>query len=201
MTTATDSQVFVHRAALCEAQDIAPGTRIWAFAHVMKGAIVGRDCNIGGYAFIESGSQIGERVTIKNHVMVWNGVRIEDDVFVGPGVIFTNDRYPRSSRMAEVVQHYDRRENWLVPTTVCRGATIGAGAVILCGITIGTCAMVGAGAVVTRDVADHLIVVGNPARAIGWACVCGVRLDDRFACDRCSRRYRRVGDTKLETRD
>lgn len=194
------AQVFVHPAALCESDDVGAGTRVWAFAHVMQGAVIGRECNIGGHAFIETGARIGDRVTIKNQAMIWNGVTLEDDVFVGPGAILTNDRYPRSARADQTSQVYSCSENWLVPTTVRRGATIGAGAVILCGVSIGSSAMVGAGAVVTRDVPDHGLVVGNPARAIGWVCLCGARLNAvarepevstcaESACPRCGRRY------------
>ena len=96
MTTMTETSVFVHPTAICEAADVGEGTRVWAFAHVLAGATVGCDCNIGDHAFIEGGAQVGDRVTIKNGVMVWEGVTIEDDVFCGPGVVFTNDRYPRS---------------------------------------------------------------------------------------------------------
>jgi acetyltransferase-like isoleucine patch superfamily enzyme len=121
--------------------------------------------------------------------MIWNGVTIEDDVFVGPGAIFTNDRHPRSARMPEVHQRYSRIENWLVPTLVRRGATIGAGAVIMCGTTVGKYSMVGAGAVVTRDVPNHSLVAGSPARPCGWVCICGGGLDDRLVCGNCPRRY------------
>ncbi len=187
MNTVEESTVFVHPAAICEASEVGEGTRVWAFAHVLARAVVGRDCNIGGGAFIEGGARLGDRVTVKNQVMIWDGVTIEDDVFIGPGVIFTNDRYPRSQRMPEVTAKYSRRRNWLVPTRVCRGASIGAGAVILCGTTIGRCASVGAGAVVTRTVPDHRLVAGNPARSIGWACTCGTRLDEDLGCPQCGR--------------
>jgi len=164
-------------------------TRLWAFSHVLDGAHVGRDCNICDHVYVEGGAQIGDRVIVKNHVMVWEGVTIEDDAFIGPGVIFTNDRYPRSRGLVEVSNHYRRRENWLGSTTIRYGASIGAGAIILAGLTIGRYACVGAGAVVTHDVADHHVVVGNPARVAGWACVCGVPLNDRYCCPRCERRY------------
>lgn len=182
----TERDVFVHPRALCESEQVGAGTRVWAFAHVMKGAVIGRDCNVCGHAFIESGVRIGSGVTIKNQVMVWEGVVIEDDVFVGPGVIFTNDRRPRSSRMAEAMERYSNPENWLLPTTVRRGASIGAGAIIVCGNTIGEYAMVGAGAVVTADVPKHHLVVGNPATTAGLVCTCGGRLDERLVCRECS---------------
>ncbi len=116
----------IHPQALCESKDIGAGTRIWAFAHVMSGAVIGRNCNIGDGVFIESGAIIGNEVTVKNQVMIWDGVRIEDEVFIGPGVVFTNDKTPRSPRMARVAERYQDRRNWCVPTVVHRGAALGA---------------------------------------------------------------------------
>jgi acetyltransferase-like isoleucine patch superfamily enzyme len=139
----------------------------------MRGASVGEDCNIGGHAFVEAGAQIGDRVTLKNGVMVWNGVVLEDDVFVGPGAIFTNDRYPRSPRAPSAFERYAETANWLRGVRVCCGASIGAGAILTPGITIGPYAVVAAGAVVTRDVQPHVLVKGNPARASGYVCWCG----------------------------
>jgi acetyltransferase-like isoleucine patch superfamily enzyme len=153
----------------------------------MDGAVLGRACNICDHAFIEGGGRVGDRVTIKNHVMVWDGVTIEDGAFIGPGAIFTNDRHPRSRGLPEAMRRYGHKENWLVPTTIGRGASIGAGAIILCGVTVGRYASVGAGAVVTRDVAPHRIVVGNPAREHGWACACGTPLGQSLHCTRCER--------------
>ena len=190
MTIAVESAVFVHPAAICESRDVGSGTRVWAFAHVLNGATIGRDCNICDHAFVEGGARLGDRVTVKNGVMVWEGVTIEDDVFCGPGVIFTNDRYPRSGRMPEVACRYRQPENWLIPTTVRRGATIGAGAIILCGVTIGRYVSVAAGAVVTRDVPDHRLVVGQPARVTGCVCICGMPLSEDLACSQCERCYR-----------
>src|SRR5262249_35715165 len=148
------SETFIHPRALCESEEVGGGTRIWAFAHVMKGAVVGCDCNIGDHAFIEAGARIGDRVTIKNQAMVWKGIEIEDDVFVGPGVSFTNDMFPRSPRMLlpAVSARYREQTQWLVRTRVEHGASIGAQSVILPGLTIGAYATVGAGAVVTADV-------------------------------------------------
>ncbi|UCC32809.1 MAG: N-acetyltransferase [Phycisphaerales bacterium] len=127
--------------------------------------------------------------------MVWEGVTIEDAVFIGPGVIFTNDRYPRSRGLPEAVGRYGHKGTWLVTTMVRYGASIGAGAIILAGLTIGRYASIGAGAVVTRDVPDHRVVVGNPARGSCWACICGVPLDDNLCCPRCKRRFRLRADT------
>jgi UDP-2-acetamido-3-amino-2,3-dideoxy-glucuronate N-acetyltransferase len=190
----------IHPLAFVEATEIGDGTRVWAFAQVMKGAIVGADCNIGGHAFIEGGALLGDRVTVKNQVMIWSGVTIEDDVFLGPGVIFTNDRRPRSPRMPEVAGRYRAPELWLGPTRVCRGASLGAGAIVLCDLTIGQFALVGAGAVVTRTVAPHALMVGNPARRAGWVCMCGAKLDEKLACTACKRNYRLSTDNDLVPR-
>ena len=153
------SDSFRHPQALVESQHIGRGTRIWAFAHVLPGAVIGDDCNICDHTFIENDVVIGNRVTIKCGVQVWDGLRIEDDVFVGPNATFTNDPMPRS-------RHHLRE----YPVTyIRRGASVGANATILPGITIGQNAMVGAGSVVTRSVPPHAVVVGNPARIVRYA--------------------------------
>lgn len=164
----------LHPAGLCESESVGAGTRVWAFAHVLAGAVVGAECNICDGAYIEGGAVLGDRVTVKNQVMIFEGVTIEDDVFLGPGVIFTNDFTPR----AFIKKHGDQLDR----TLVRRGATIGAGAIIVCRTTIGEYAFVGAGAVVARDVPAHAFVVGNPARVIGWACECGRRLPPDLRC-------------------
>ena len=184
-----------HPLALCESEAIGDGTRLWAYVHVMAGATIGCDCNLGDGAFVESGARIGDRVTIKNQVMVWDGVIIEDDVFVGPGVIFTNDAAPRSPRMPQVKARYQSPENWRRTTIVRQGASIGAGAILLPGVEIGNFALIGAGSVVTRNVPAHQVVVGNPARAIGWVCVCGLRLDAQQHCATCDVDYQ-LSDAK-----
>ena len=188
-----DPVVFVHPMAICEACDVGAGTRIWAYAHVLDGAIVGRDCNIGDHAYIEGGARVGHGVTVKNRVLIWEGVTIEDGVFLGPGMTFVNDSYPRSRHLPEAAEFYRCKNRWLVETTVRTGASIGAAAVVLGGVTIGRYASVGAGAVVTRDIPDHAVFVGNPARHVGWACVCGVPLSDQFSCPRCERAYELSG--------
>lgn len=191
------SSFFIHPHALCESGDVGSGTKIWAFAHVMGGAVVGSDCNIGEHAFVESGAIVGNRVTIKNGAMIWSGVTIDDDAFIGPGVIFTNDKRPRSPRSEVVAKRYGQEKNWLVPTRVGRGATIGAGAVLLCGVRIGAYAMVGAGTVVTRDVTQQQLVLGNPGRNAGWVCRCGASLTAALACTECDRSYRLAGKSLL----
>jgi len=147
-----------HPQALVESQQIGPRTRIWAFAHVLPGAIVGADCNLCDHTFLENDVVVGDRVTIKSGVQLWDGLRIEDDVFIGPNATFTNDRFPRSRNYLD--EHPQ--------TLIRRGASIGANATILPGITIGPGAMVGAGAVVTRSVPPHAVVIGNPARIVRY---------------------------------
>ena len=163
--------------------NVGEGTRIWAFANILDGAVIGNQCNICDGCFIEKGGVIGNHVTLKNHVSIWDGIILEDNVFVGAGVIFINDRYPRSNR----------KDAWtLEKTTVREGATVGAGATVLCGLTIGRCAVVGAGSVVTKDVAAYTIVVGNPARFQGYACRCGRKLNHELKCS-CGLLYRLHG--------
>ena len=183
---ARDPSVFVHERALCESDDIGPRTRVWAFAQVMKGARVGADCNICGHAFIETGAVLGDRVTVKNAVLLWDRVTVEDDVFLGPNVVFTNDMNPRAA--------FKKPPEHFLSTRVRKGASIGANATIVCGTTIGEQAFVGAGSVVIRDVPAHALVVGNPARRIGWMCACGEKLDQKLVCA-CGRRYRLVDAT------
>lgn len=177
---ALDPSVYVHEMALCESDDVGADTRVWAFAHVMAGARVGPSCNVGDHAFIESGVVVGAGVTVKNNVLLWDGVVVEDLVFLGPNVVFTNDKSPRAG------VRVDRTE--LVPTLVRHGASLGANATIVCGVTIGTWALVGAGSVVTADVPAHALVVGNPARRVGWVCECSRRLPEALVCT-CGRSY------------
>ncbi len=166
--------VAVHSDGRCESTSVGAGTRVWAFAHVLEGAVVGRDCNICDGAYVEGGAIVGDRVTVKNQVMIFDGVTIENDVFLGPGVVFTNDFTPRA--------FIKRHGAELDTTLVRRGATLGAGVVVVCRSTIGEYAFIGAGAVVTRDVPAHAFVVGNPGRAIGWVCECGQRLPEDLTC-------------------
>ncbi|MFL2935846.1 MAG: acyltransferase [Myxococcota bacterium] len=175
-----DSSVFVHEKAICESESIGPGSKIWAFAHILPGAVVGSDCNISNHVFIESDCQIGNRVVLKVGVQVYDRVVLEDEVFVGPGTVFSNDPAPR-------VAHRTDPKDWL-PTLVRRGASLGAGVTVVCGVVVDEYAFVGAGSVVTRDVPAHALVVGNPARRLGWVCVCGQRLDDGLRCG-CGREF------------
>ena len=151
-------QFFQHPSAIVETANVGTGTRIWAFAHVLPGARIGSDCNICDGVFIENDVIVGNRVTVKCGVQLWDGVRLEDDVFVGPNATFTNDAFPRSKQYP---QEY-------LKTTIRSGASVGANATILPGVTIGRKAMVGAGSVITHDVPSHAIVVGNPAHIIGY---------------------------------
>jgi len=169
------SDFFVHPQAIVESSEIGPGTRVWGFTHVMEKAHIGRNCNVGEQCFVEGGVIIGNDVVIKNGVALWNGVEIEDRAFLGPNCVFTNDLTPRSKLFKSPVT-----------TLIREGASIGANATIICGVTVGAYAMVAAGAVVTRSVPAFGLVVGNPARLKGFACRCGKKLDfsvsEQWAC-------------------
>ena len=182
------SETYFHPAALVETDDVGPGTRIWAFAHVMPEVHIGSNCNVGDHAFLESGASIGNNVTIKNNVCIWMGITLEDDVFVGPNTAFTNDRNPRSPRMSEAVERYTSPDQWLLPTVVERGASVGANATILPGVRIGRYSMIGAGALVTADVPPFALMIGSPARRVGDLCRCGQKLAGCYhtsVCDYC----------------
>jgi acetyltransferase-like isoleucine patch superfamily enzyme/dTDP-4-dehydrorhamnose 3,5-epimerase-like enzyme len=150
--------VLVHPLALCESVTIGENTRIWAFAHVLPGATIGKDCNIGDHVFIENDVTVGDRVTIKCGVQLWDGLRVADDVFIGPNVTFSNDKYPKSTQAQVKTEK----------TYIGRDASIGGGASILAGLRIGARAVVAAGAVITHDVPTRAVVSGNPARIIGY---------------------------------
>lgn len=159
----------VHALADVQSLRIGARTRVWQFVVILPGATIGEDCNICSHCFVENDVVVGDRVTVKSGVQLWDGVRLEDDVFVGPNVTFTNDRFPRS-----------RVHTGEFPRTlVRRGASIGGGATILPGIEIGRHAMIGAGAVVTQDVPERAIVVGNPARIVGYADLLSIPGDGR----------------------
>ena len=164
--------------------DIGEGSKIWHFCHLQTGASVGRECVLGQNVYVGPGVVLGDGVHVQNNVSIYPGVIVEADVFLGPSMVFTNVRTPRSA-----VERKDAFET----TIVRRGATIGANATVVCGITIGEYATIGAGTVVTHDVPPHALVVGVPARHLGWMCRCGERLDfdevERSTCSRCGDRY------------
>lgn len=172
---------FIHPTAILDDPDthVGAGTRIWHFVHVMPSAYIGDRCSIGQGCFIGR-ARIGHGCRIQNNVSIYDGVTLEDDVFVGPSCVFTNVKHPRA--------HVQRKDAY-APTLVCKGATVGANATIVCGVTIGEYAMIGAGSVVTADVPPHALVVGNPGRRAGWACACGETLPEGLACTRCGDRY------------
>ncbi|VGO18280.1 acyltransferase [Pontiella sulfatireligans] len=168
---------FIHSWALVETDDIGAGTRIWAFAHVMADVSIGEECNIGDHAFIESGVRIGNGVTIKNNVLIWKGVHLSNYVFIGPNVVFTNDLRPRSPRMPLMKEKELVEADWLAETQVEEGASVGANATIVAGVTLGKYCMVGAGSVVTKNVEPFVLVVGNPARVVGRVNELGDRVE------------------------
>ncbi len=164
--------ITIHPTAIVEATTIGSGTKIWAYVHVLASARIGKECVISDHTYIEGGVAIGDAVTIKHDCSIAEGVTIADGAFIGPGVRFTNDAHPRSARAAFAKSRYRNRE-WLLRTHVGRGASLGAGVVVLPGLRIGDYAVVGAGSVVTRDVPAHAVVMGNPARHRLNTCVCG----------------------------
>jgi UDP-2-acetamido-3-amino-2,3-dideoxy-glucuronate N-acetyltransferase len=183
-----DKGYFVHESSFVdEPCEIGPGTKIWHFSHVMKGSVIGRDCNIGQNVVVSPGVAIGNGCKIQNNVSLYTGVVLEDAVFCGPSMVFTNVVNPRS----EIVRKDEYKR-----TLVRHGASLGANSTIVCGVTIGRYAFVGAGAVVTRDVPDYALVVGNPARRTGWMCRCGIKLDVEgasAACPACGASYSMSG--------
>lgn len=175
---------FVHASSyIDDGAQIGKGTKIWHFCHVMPGAVIGERCNLGQNVVVMPGTRIGNNVKIQNNVSIYEGVVLEDDVFCGPSCVFTNVLNPRS--------HVPRRHEYQ-PTIVKRGSSIGANATILCGVTLGEYAFVGAGAVVTSDVPAYALMVGVPARRVGWMCRCGERLrvsGPRGTCAACGSAY------------
>jgi UDP-2-acetamido-3-amino-2,3-dideoxy-glucuronate N-acetyltransferase len=174
---------FAHETAVVDdGATIGPGTRIWHWTHICATAVIGHNCSLGQNVYVGN-AKIGNNVKIQNNVSVYDAVVLEDDVFCGPSMVFTNVINPRS----HIVRKHEYRQ-----TRVKRGATIGANAVVLCGHVIGEFAMIGAGAVVTKDVPAYGLAVGNPARRVGWVCQCGVRLQDargEVSCVECDARY------------
>jgi UDP-2-acetamido-3-amino-2,3-dideoxy-glucuronate N-acetyltransferase len=184
---------FAHATAIIDQPcQIGEGTKIWHFSHVMENAIVGPGCNLGQNVVISPGVRIGKNVKIQNNVSVYTGVELEDNVFCGPSMVFTNVINPRS--------HISRRNDYQ-KTLVKQGATLGANSTVVCGTTIGRYAFVAAGAVVTRNVSDYALVMGVPAKQVGWMCSCGERLPDAaplMACGRCGKSYEFAGTACTE---
>lgn len=180
MTDISSTAARVHETATVEEGAVVGArTRIWHQAHIRAGSVIGDDCSLGFCVYVDSGVTVGDRCKIQNHVSIYTGVTLESEILVGPSVTFTNDLYPRSEN-----------PGWSVTETrVRRGASLGANSTIVCGVEIGEWAMVGAGSVVVDDVAPNSLVVGNPARQIGWVCSCGGRLDSTAdpitTCSRC----------------
>ncbi len=182
----TTKPPFIHESAYVdEGAVIGPGTKVWHFCHVMPGAVIGSDCSLGQNVVVMGGTRIGNNVKIQNNVSVYEGVQLDDDVFCGPSMVFTNVVNPRSAVS---------RKHEYKPTLVGRGATIGANATIVCGVTLGPFAFIGAGAVVTHDVPAHALMTGVPAKRTGWMCECGVKLSEdilEIRCSECGKNYSR----------
>lgn len=186
---AEKSSYFVHESSYVdEPVEIGPGSMIWHFSHIMKNCKIGRDCRIGQNVVVSPGVTIGNNVKIQNNVSVYTGVTLEDDVFCGPSMVFTNVFNPRSAVPRNTEADF-------LKTLVKQGASIGANATVVCGTTIGAYAFIGAGSVVTKDVPDYALVYGNPTRLRGWVCFCGSKLhgnDAILSCNACQKRYQRT---------
>lgn len=180
-------QYFVHPHAIVDTEKIGSQTKIWAFTHILKGAQIGRNCNICDYVYIENNVSIGNNVTIKNGVYLWDGITIQDDVFIGPGVVFTNDSYPRSKN-----KNYIQKKTYLK-----KGSSIGANSTILPGITIGNYAMIGAGSLVSQSIPDFTLAFGNPAQFRSYICICGKKFDfgleTIFTCS-CKNTFKKINN-------
>lgn len=185
---------FVHESSYVdEPCEIGEGTKIWHFSHIMQNSKIGKKCNIGQNVVVSPGVVLGNNVKIQNNVSVYTGVICEDDVFLGPSMVFTNVTNPRS--------HIIRKDEYK-QTLMKRGSSVGANAVIICGNTIGKFSFIGAGAVVTKNVPDYALVVGNPARIVGWMCACGIKLDfgneSVCTCQVCGKNYVKNGESVNE---
>ena len=183
---------FMHESSYVDdGASVGKDSKIWHFCHVLPGARIGERCNLGQNVVVMGGTRVGNNVKIQNNVSIYEGVTLEDDVFCGPSCVFTNVLNPRS--------HVSRKNEYL-PTLVRRGASIGANATIVCGTTIGEYAFIGAGAVVAKDVPAYALMVGVPARRVGWMCQCGERLafaNHQAVCTRCGSKYREKGSDVL----
>ena len=181
-----EKEYFVHPTAVIdEPVEIGEGTKIWHFSHIMSGARIGKNCNVGQNVFIDSGAILGNNIKVQNNVSIYSGVILEDDVFCGPSMVFTNVFNPRS---------FISRKKEFRKTLVGKGATIGANATIVCGNRIGQYAFIGASSVVTKDVPDYALVYGNPGKVKGWVCQCAVEIAFRSGkakCQACGKRYRK----------
>jgi UDP-2-acetamido-3-amino-2,3-dideoxy-glucuronate N-acetyltransferase len=179
---------FIHESAYVDdGATIGAGTKVWHFCHVMPGAVIGARCSLGQNVVVMNGTRIGDNCKIQNNVSIYEGVELEDDVFCGPAMVFTNVINPRS--------HVSRKNEYR-RTLVRRGSSIGANATVVCGVTLGEYSFIGAGAVVTHDVQDYALMVGVPARRVGWMCQCGERLPDsgESRCEACGTKYEYAGD-------
>jgi UDP-2-acetamido-3-amino-2,3-dideoxy-glucuronate N-acetyltransferase len=179
------SEYFVHESSYIDKDvSIGKGTKIWHFCHVQSGARIGEGCSLGQNVNVSNHVRIGNGVKIQNNVSVYEGVEIEDDVFCGPSMVFTNDLTPRA-KFPKGAANYKK-------TLLKQGASIGANATIVCGHTVGSWSMIAAGTVVTKDVPDYALMAGVPAKQIGWVCQCGERLADSLVCEKCNRRYVKI---------
>ncbi len=182
---------FVHESSyIDEDVKIGENTKIWYFCHIQSGAEIGEGCTLGQNVNVSNHVRIGNGVKIQNNVSVYEGVEIEDDVFCGPSMVFTNDLTPRAK--------YPKGADNYKKTLIRQGASIGANATIVCGHTVGRWAMVAAGAVVTKDVPDYALMAGVPAKRIGWVCQCGSRLNENLICEKCSQKYKIQEDYILQ---
>lgn len=181
MSMNTEKNYFVHETSYVDSgTEIGSGTKIWHFCHIMSGAKIGHDCSLGQNVNVGSKAEIGNRVRVQNNVSVYDDVILEDDVFCGPSCVFTNVINPRA---------FVERKHEYKKTVICRGASIGANATIVCGVTVGAYAFIGAGSVVTKDVPDYGLVYGTPAKQRGWMCICGTKLNDDLSCPDCEKQY------------
>ena len=174
--------VFIHASSYVDQNvTLGEGTKIWHFSHIMPGTTIGAECNIGQNVVAGPDVHIGNGCKIQNNVSIYKGVTLEDDVFCGPSMVFTNVFNPRANI---------RRMDEARPTLIRTGASLGANCTVVCGVTVGRYAFVGAGAVVTKDIPDHALVYGNPARQHGWVCTCGEKLENALKCPACGAEYR-----------
>lgn len=182
------SSYFVHESSYVdEGVTIGSGTKIWHFCHIQKGAVIGEGCSFGQNVNVSSNVRIGSHVKVQNNVSIYEGVELEDYVFCGPSMVFTNDLTPRA--------RYPKGSAGYKKTIVRTGATIGANATVVCGHELGRCCTIAAGAVVTRDVPAHALMAGVPARQIGWVCECGQVLDEKLRCPDCGKKYTKNDNT------